>query len=398
MVNKIIELVHGNLIEKCYVDWYGGVTYAGKQLIGGIHKRMPIACWAFNADGSQCTPGEGMENIMAPDDSKKSVISWNQVGQINVSKVPGLARNRNIKKCEVLVDLVVWLNLNKFVNPNDSRCLKADQLTLETVKALNCPHIFQNLNFSDDGLANVRMEVVKIGDINSYRAVMSKYNIEGIEAMTLKPFHAFTITVKFTFLFSPNCSFLTIACSNEGCEFEVIAVSSLSDICEGGTAVFSITSEVLPGDTFQWQRLNEGTTWVNIPGETSETYEPGVIVSTPPFPDQFRVMITRGDATMTSNIVNVNVLSIVPEITSEQDTITVEEVTTLNCTIFEIGHSYLWENYYDGVWYEMGTQSALLVEGEAVSPGEYRYRVTVTNDELGCMGTSEEFIVAVTPA
>lgn len=211
MINEIIKIFDTVLLEKCWISTYGRLAVAGKQKIGEKWKRFPLAMDAINPD---CQDMSEFMKELVPDDTKNGIAFWQALAPIKYSKIPGISSARRLKKAEANIQFVCWLNIRKASGvTNSSNWNEAlNSIIKEAIKTIDCqnPKTPTGIN----GISNLRIEVTSVGDIESWKAAMSGYSIENLDALTVWPFAAFTITCKLTFIAKSEC-FELFDCSSE---------------------------------------------------------------------------------------------------------------------------------------------------------------------------------------
>ena len=170
------------------------------------------------------------------------------------------------------------------------------------------------------------------------------------------------------------------------------------EICQGGTAtVISSVSGGTGANTYQWQYFFPGFGWVDVVGETDPTFN-AQPTGTGTF--LYRLVVTQASGCeATSNTISVVV---VPDptvvVTIDDDEICDEGSATL--TAFVSGgsgiNSYQWQilDLVNG-WVDVtGATSAVFMTDPLTPPGDYTYRVVVSQD-AGCSATSGPQLVTV---
>lgn len=212
MINEILSIFDKSLTNKCWIDTYARIAIAGKQkMTSGKWSRFPIATEVII---SECDDFTQYLNTLSPDDRKTSVAFWKQLSQIKYSKVPGLASNRRIRKAEVSLQFVCWLNVRKASGVNNSTNWDSvmNSIVKDAINTIECRNPITPTDIT--GVSNLTIDIVGIGNIETWRKAMSEYTIENIEAVSVWPFSGFTLDCKLSFLTREEC-FEAFTCSSE---------------------------------------------------------------------------------------------------------------------------------------------------------------------------------------
>lgn len=201
MMNQILSVFDEALTDKCWIGKYGRLAITGKQSVNGTFKKFPVSC----AQDSACENLTEYLNDLIPDDTKSGVAFWKQIGKTRYSPAKGISYRRNMKRAEATLEFVVWVNVRKITGENTaaSWCSDHQNIILDAIKTLDCKR--GNIVSGLDYVQNLRIELIGIGNVESYRSAMSEYSIENIEAITVWPFSAFTLTVNVSFLIAAFC-------------------------------------------------------------------------------------------------------------------------------------------------------------------------------------------------
>ena len=167
-------------------------------------------------------------------------------------------------------------------------------------------------------------------------------------------------------------------------------------ICEGGQ--INLTSTVTGGTgttTYQWE-FNNGGTWEDISGATSEDYS--VILNTADT-YEYRLSIQQSPGCeATSSSVTVTVVAD-PTVTVSVDEPAICEGGNAEFTATVTGgsgaNSYQWQFNNSGTWQNIGGATASTYSAALLNPGTFEYRVIVTQT-TGCSTTSAPVSVTVT--
>lgn len=201
MINEILSVFDEALSTKCWMGKYGRLAITGKQSVNGSFKKFPVSC-AIADDCENLT--EYLTDLL-PDDSKSGTAFWKTVTQTSYIPAPGISYNRNMKLATTTLEFLVWVNIRKVTGENTSASWCTDQgsIVRDALKTLDCKRglIVSGIDY----IKNLRIEVIRIGNVESYRQAMSEYSIENIEAITVWPYAAFTLTVKVSFLIAAAC-------------------------------------------------------------------------------------------------------------------------------------------------------------------------------------------------
>jgi gliding motility-associated-like protein len=161
-------------------------------------------------------------------------------------------------------------------------------------------------------------------------------------------------------------------------------------ICHGATPdpLTSITAASGgTGDyTYQWQSsTNNGTTWTDIPGETSTTYTPDALTQT----TQYRRQARNSDNTCSPVYSNTITITVNPQL--QPGTIAADETICYNETPNPLTsitaasggtgtYAYQWQYNNDGTWANIsGSTSATYTPGALTQTTQYRRMVSNSN-------------------
>lgn len=203
MTDQILSLFDEALSSKCWVGKYGRLAITGKQSVGqpARFKRFPVSC-SLAAD---CENLAYFLTDLLPDDTKSGVAFWKTVSPLSYQDAPGISSHRRIKKAETTLEFVVWVNVRKVTGENSSASWCSDQgnIIRDAIKTIDCKKgvIVSGLDY----IKHLKIEIIQIGNTETFRRAMSEYSIENIEALTVWPYSAFTITVKMSFMVASNC-------------------------------------------------------------------------------------------------------------------------------------------------------------------------------------------------
>ena len=211
MITEILSIFDQPLSDKCWIDNYGRLAIPGKQKIGDKWKRFPLSTQAITSECEDLTP---YLNTLVPDDTKKGVAFWRALTPLITNKIPGISANRKLKKAEITLQFVCWLNIRKAsgVNNSSNWASVIDGIVKDAWKTIDCRN--QNLPTGITGVSNLTIEAVSVGEIESWRKAMSEFTIDNLEALTVWPFAGFTITCKVSFITKADC-FEAFDCSTE---------------------------------------------------------------------------------------------------------------------------------------------------------------------------------------
>lgn len=178
--------------------------------------------------------------------------------------------------------------------------------------------------------------------------------------------------------------------------FGSLSSTGSQNICEGGSASFTLTSAVGAGYTnpfLQWQINTNNAGWVNIPGETNSTYTVALTNAKAGI-YQYRLAVGEGQniSSPTCNVssepltVNVNPLPVVQLPVTQ----TVCEGNTLTLSA-PAGASYVWS----GPGIASSTQNPLVINN--ITPANAGTYTVVGTSGAGCAGLPAQTTVNVVP-
>ena len=190
---------------------------------------------------------------------------------------------------------------------------------------------------------------------------------------------------------------------------EAGAITGNLTLCQEAAGTTTLTADPQDGSThydLQWQ-MHNGTTWVNITGETANTYAASIAtVGT----TQYRYYVTDHDANPacadTSDAVTVTVLTPVEAgVVSGNLTVchvlTGTTVLTANPEEGSGDYNYQWQTYNTGTsnWEDIPSEQAVTYNASTATVGQVQYRVVVTdaNANPTCEATSDPVTVTVLP-
>lgn len=202
MINEILSIFDEELSQKCWIDIYGKLAIAAKQKIGEKWKRFPISTTVIS---NECEDLTEHLTTLSPDDTKSGVAFWRALSKIRYSKVPGLAANRRIKRVDIDLQFLCWFNIRKIsgINNNSNWEAVINGVIKDAIKTIECHN--QTTATGVTGISNLTIEVVGIGNVETWRKAMAEFSIENIEAITVWPFSAFTLDCKVSALVRGEC-------------------------------------------------------------------------------------------------------------------------------------------------------------------------------------------------
>lgn len=211
MINEILSIFDQSLSDKCWIDTYGKLAIPGKQNIGGKWKRFPISTIRI---GNPCENLTEHLDELSPNDAKTSVSFWRALSKIRTKPLQNVSFNRHIKQAVVDLQFVCWFNIRKASGVNDASNWDTviTGIVKDAVKTIECN--YQSRPTGIDGISNLKIEVVDIGNIETWRKAMAEFSIENLEAISVWPFSGFTLDCKVSFLVRGHC-FEPFECSSE---------------------------------------------------------------------------------------------------------------------------------------------------------------------------------------
>lgn len=206
MINTILSIFDNTISSRCYVEKYGRVAVTAKQAVHtgeGRHtyRRFPISCALVN----NCETLSGYFADLLPDDSKKGVAFWKLSQPINYENQPGMSFARRVKRGTAYIDLLYWGNLSRILSESEDNawCNTPEIIQADMIRLIECGG--RPMSTGNAWLQNVRLEVVQIGQVSSWRQAMSEYSIDNVEALSVWPYVAFTLKVMVTFVSQMSC-------------------------------------------------------------------------------------------------------------------------------------------------------------------------------------------------
>lgn len=192
---KIKYLIDTNLSPEIellsFVDRYAGMVKTMNIIIPdgtekGVQKRYPVAC---DVTASDCN-NTGIYQKLVPDDSKKSVIYWEEVMPMQNAGYT-MANDFYTKKQIGTARLVVWLNLNKLGIDNCKDAI----LTLPSLEKI----LTKKFKINDGGLYNGDLLVIQPKGIvkKTPKNIFGKYTYPENSQYYLYPFDYYAIDVQF---------------------------------------------------------------------------------------------------------------------------------------------------------------------------------------------------------
>lgn len=175
-------------------------------------------------------------------------------------------------------------------------------------------------------------------------------------------------------------------------------------VTEPATATFDVTASGTAPLSYQWQR-NTGGTWTAIAGATAASYTTPATVRTNDNGAQFRVVVTNGAGSATSNAaaLTVNPAPLVPAFTAQPAdiTVTAPASATFSVTVSGVPAPTLqWQLSTDGgsTWNDIpGATGASYSTGASTTlQSGHRYRVVASNSTGSAL--SNPALLTVNPA
>lgn len=169
-----------------FIDQYAGIVRTVNMKFDGVEKKFPIAC---NVTGADCNNPSTFENLV-PDDSKKSVIYWEEMQPMQVVGFTPTNSYYN-RKMQGTARIVVWLNLAKF---GEVDCNAPIEFMLELERVIT-KQVKINGGFFDDNL----LWILPIKTVqNDVATIFGKYTYPKNLNFYMYPFDFFAIDVQFT--------------------------------------------------------------------------------------------------------------------------------------------------------------------------------------------------------
>lgn len=202
MISEILSIFDESLSGKCWIDIYGRLAIAGKQKIGEKWKRFPISTTVIS---NECEDLNEHLTTLSPDDSKSGVAFWRALSKIRFSKIPGISSTRRIKRADIDLQFLCWFNIRKVSGVNNASNWETviNGIIKDAVKTIECRNPMTPTGVT--GISNLTIEVVGIGNVETWRKAMAEFSIENLEALTVWPFSGFTIDCKVSFLVHGEC-------------------------------------------------------------------------------------------------------------------------------------------------------------------------------------------------
>lgn len=211
MINEILSIFDQPLSDKCWIDTYGKLAIPAKQKIGEKWKRFPISTMLIS---QPCEDLNEHFTTLSPDDTKTSVSFWRAMSKIRYSPLKDVSFHRHIKRADVDLQFVCWFNIRKASGINDASNWDAviTGIVKDAVRTIDCN--YQSKPTGVEGITNLKIDVVGIGNIETWRKSMSEFSIDNIEAVSVWPFSGFTLDCKLSCLVRGTC-FEPFECSSE---------------------------------------------------------------------------------------------------------------------------------------------------------------------------------------
>lgn len=393
MINTILAAFDSDISSKCYIEKYGRLAVTVRQSVSGTPKRYPVSCALID----DCENLQENHNELLPDDAKKGVAFWKQVQPITYGKPLEVSHARNLKAAETVLDLVVWVNLKKVSGQSlpTNWCTLPELALLDMLKTLDCKK--EVIPSGVEYIRNLRLEVVSVGNIVTWKAAMNEYTIDNIDILTLWPFTGFTIRVKLSFHINASC-IPAFDCFNCDDAITVTATPETENMCIGGSVDITAVVAGSTGANYQWQELINDE-WVDIGGATDEVYS--AEYGGPESLHTFRVNVSTCEGCTATSDAAVVIFHDQPlvYITPESLIITIEQTSTIFSEVVGGygGNSYQWQQLVNGVWTNIAlfaTGPEYTVDGSKFALGQYQFRLVVTQ-ELNCAAVSDPVTIEV---
>jgi len=186
----IDNLISSDILALPFVDKYAGIVRTVTLGVGdgvtSTDKKFPISCDVTPAD---CNNPASFQDLV-PDDSKKSVIYWEELQPMQVVGYTPTKDYFN-RKMQGTARLVVWLNLAKLGQTN---CNTPIQILLELERVITKQLKITGGEF-DGNLTWIMPSKIVPSDINT---IFGKYTYPTKKNYYLYPFDFFAIDVTFT--------------------------------------------------------------------------------------------------------------------------------------------------------------------------------------------------------
>ena len=164
-----------------------------------------------------------------------------------------------------------------------------------------------------------------------------------------------------------------------------ILVEHLDTICYNTIPEPIVTSSLAEGGvddsfTYQWLISEDGTNFVEIPGETNTTYQPDFLTKKTYY--QLRATSSKACGDILSNVVTVNVFDSLRISAADPDTLCYMTSALLNVVATGSGNrfSYQWQELSAGNWQNIIGATSVSYETEPRVDGTYYYRCIVSTN------------------
>lgn len=205
MIQRIIHTVKSDIEALGWVERFGGLVIPVSFELPGeaeeetIEKTLPISTYINDAD---CIEDKDRYHFLVPDDSKKSVVYLEQVGNTTFTPTARVgSRYRNVIEGTQNLKLTAWLNLSAIgaVDQSTTQQIKMDLWRmLDGKKYSKLPDNDQNLP-----IFNIRWNVT--GDILKSMSIFNPYFYESQARLMLYPHDFFAFDLEVTWFMKKSC-------------------------------------------------------------------------------------------------------------------------------------------------------------------------------------------------
>lgn len=203
MIRLVMESIKPYIEAIPWVERYGGLIYAltlQQEGEGGdfINKTVPFSDYVTTRD---CFEESDRYLYLTPDDSKKSIVYFEQLGDTTFSDLGrGGSRLRGVLQASQNFRLVCWVNLNKIGSEFESDgAILAAQLWA-AVDGIKIDKLSDTLNLP---VTNIKWTITS--EVQKSLAIFSNYSYNDRGAFLMYPFDFFAFNVTAQFFVKKGC-------------------------------------------------------------------------------------------------------------------------------------------------------------------------------------------------
>lgn len=198
MIRLVMESIKDRIEAIPWVERYGGLTYPVTITDGENTRIFPFSDYATDRD---CFEAKDRYFYLTPDDSKKSVVYFEQAGDTAFTQSNrGGSRLRGVLQGVQNFRLVVWVNLNVIGSEFESDAAILAAQMWAAVDGWNVDRLHPDLNLP---VTNIKWTIPS--QIQKSLAIFQNYTYNDRGEFLMYPYEFFAFNVQATFFVKKAC-------------------------------------------------------------------------------------------------------------------------------------------------------------------------------------------------